>query len=109
MKSWPSNPLEHFKKDLVSHPSRSVIVDLGCGDASLARDLIPKGLVVLSYDLVAANPFIVAADICAHIPLPGSEEKEEGQIVDIAICSLSLMSTNWLSCIREARRILKPR
>lgn len=107
--SWPSNPLEHFKNELVSYPSHSVIVDLGCGDASLARDLIPKGLIVHSYDLVSANPFITAVDICAMLPLPGSEEKEEGQIVDVVVCSLSLMSTNWLNCIREARRVLRTR
>ena len=86
-----------------------MIVDLGCGDAALARDLVPKGFVILSYDLVAANPFIVATDICDRLPLPGSEEDEKGQIVDVVVCSLSLMSTNWLVCIREARRILKTR
>lgn len=84
-----------------------MIVDLGCGDAALARSLVPKGYTVLSFDLVSANSFIVAADICGKVPVPGSEVGDEGQIVDVVVCSLSLMSTNWLNCIREARRILK--
>ncbi|KAH8113306.1 methyltransferase-domain-containing protein [Phellopilus nigrolimitatus] len=105
--SWPINPVGHFVQTLSSCPERTVIVDLGCGDAALACDLIPKGFTVLSYDIVAANPFIVAADICDKVPLPGAEIGDEGQIVDVVVCSLSLMSTNWLNCIREARRVLK--
>lgn len=84
-----------------------MVVDLGCGDAALAQNLVPKGYNVLSYDLISANPFIVATDICGKLPVPGSEVEDEGQIVDVVVCSLSLMSTNWLNCIREARRILK--
>lgn len=105
--SWPSNPVKHFIEALSSYPERTVIVDLGCGDAELARDLVPRGFTVLSYDLVAANPFIVATDICDKLPIPGSDDRDEGQIVDVVVCSLSLMSTNWLNCIREARRVLK--
>lgn len=85
-----------------------MIVDLGCGDAALARRLIPKGYTVLSYDLVAGTPFVVATDICSKLPLPGSEgSSDEGHIVDVVVCSLSLMSTNWVNCIREAARVLK--
>lgn len=54
--------------------------------------------------------FVIEADICAKIPLPGNEENpEEGssQIVDVVVCALSLMGTNWPTCIREAWRILK--
>jgi len=66
-------------------------------------------MAVLSFDLVAANSFVVSADICDRLPLPGSEDADDGSaIVDVVVCSLSLMSTNWLNCIREARRILKP-
>lgn len=86
-----------------------MIVDLGCGDAALARSLIPSGFVVHSYDLIAANPFVVAADVCDKLPLPGAEGTgHEGQVVDVVVCSLSLMNTNWLKCVREARRVLKP-
>jgi len=68
---------------------------------------------VLSFDLVSDGAFVVEADICAKIPLPGkepsSEEKSagEGHVVDIVVCALSLMGTNWIDCIREAWRILK--
>ena len=80
---------------------------MGCGDAALAHNLLPKGHIVLSYDLVSANPYIVAADTCDRIPLPGAEDSDTGQVVDVVVCSLSLMSTNWLNCLREARRVLK--
>lgn len=91
-----------------------MLADLGCGDAALARELVPKELTVLSFDLVSDGAFVVEADICAKIPLPGSEGAEgqksegEGHIVDVVVCALSLMGTNWPSCIREAWRILKP-
>jgi len=105
--SWPANPVDHFAQTLEPYPAHSVIVDLGCGDAALARNLLPKGHIVLSYDLVSANPYIIAADICDRVPLPGAEDSDAGQVVDVVVCSLSLMSTNWLNCLREARRVLK--
>lgn len=105
--SWPANPVEYFVRTLSPYPARSVIVDLGCGDATLAQELVPRGFTVLSYDLVSANPYITAVDICERLPLPGAEDKDEGQVVDVVVCSLSLMSTNWLNCIREAKRVLK--
>lgn len=99
---------------LESYPTKTVIADLGCGDAALARALIPKGMIVLSYDLVSDGAYVIAADICAKLPLPGSEGEEEelsegeGNIVDVAVCALSLMGSNWPNCIREVWRILKP-
>lgn len=66
---------------------------------------------VLSYDLVPDGVYVIEADICTNIPLPGSEPDEgtgEGHIVDVAVCALSLMGSNWPKCIREAWRILKP-
>lgn len=67
---------------------------------------------MLSFDLVSDGAFVVEADTCSKIPLPGSEIVEEdeeggGQVVDVVVCALSLMSTNWVGCIREAWRILK--
>lgn len=85
----------------------TTIADLGCGDAALAKALNPKGFNVLSYDLVSDNEWVIEADICAKIPLPGKEDADGAQVVDICVCALSLMSTNWPHCIREARRILK--
>jgi ribosomal RNA-processing protein 8 len=99
---------------LSSYPPRSVIADLGCGAAALAKALIPRGLNVLSYDLISDGEFVIEADVFDRIPLPGSEgdsrEKTTGhaQVVDVVVCALSLMGTNWPRCIREAWRILKP-
>jgi ribosomal RNA-processing protein 8 len=70
-------------------------------------------MVVLSYDLVSDGIHVTEADICDKIPLPGSEGAEgeisqgQGHIVDVAVCALSLMGTNWPKCVREVWRILK--
>jgi ribosomal RNA-processing protein 8 len=85
---------------LSEYPAKSVIVDLGCGDAALAKALLPKGLAVLSYDLVSDGAFVVEADCCGTIPLPGSEGEDseptsgEAHVADVVVCSLSLMGTN---------------
>lgn len=77
---------------------------------------MPKGLAVLSYDLVSDGAFVVEADVCARVPLPGGEgddvesvESGEGraQVADVVVCALSLMSTNWVGCVREAWRVLR--
>ncbi|KAF9451628.1 hypothetical protein P691DRAFT_698849 [Macrolepiota fuliginosa MF-IS2] len=114
VQSWPTNPVQHYVAALSSYSPRSVIADLGCGDAALAKALIPRGLNVLSYDLVSDGEYVIEADVFERIPLPGSEgsagEKSTGsaQIVDVVVCALSLMGTNWPKCLREAWRILKP-
>ncbi|KAJ7699947.1 uracil phosphoribosyltransferase-domain-containing protein [Mycena rosella] len=114
VQSWPTNPVQHYISTLSKYPPKTIVVDLGCGDAAMARSLIPKGLNVLSFDLVSDGMFVVEADICDKIPLPGSEAPEgeksdgQGQVVDVVVCALSLMGTNWTNCIREAWRILKP-
>lgn len=102
---------------LSSYPAKTVIADLGCGDAALARSLVPRGMSVLSFDLVSDDAYVIQADICSHVPLPGSEPASsgpslegdgKGQVVDVVVCALSLMGTNWPGCIREAWRILRP-
>lgn len=114
VQSWPSNPVSHYIDEFSRYPPKTVIADLGCGDAALAKALHPRNLNVLSFDLVSDGTFVVEADICSRLPLPGSEPSSvertegEGQIVDIVVCALSLMSTNWPGCIREAWRILRP-
>ncbi|KXN86393.1 25S rRNA (adenine(645)-N(1))-methyltransferase [Leucoagaricus sp. SymC.cos] len=114
VQSWPTNPVDHYIMALSSKPPRTIIADLGCGDAALAKALIPRGLNVLSYDLVSNDEYVIEADVFEHIPLPGSEGsgKEKttgsGQVVDVVVCALSLMGTNWPRCLREAWRILKP-
>ncbi|RDB22865.1 hypothetical protein Hypma_010341 [Hypsizygus marmoreus] len=110
---WPTNPVEHYITTFSAYPSKTVIADLGCGDAAIARALVPKGFAVLSFDLVSDGAFVVEADTCSKIPLPGCEETEDeksggyGHVVDVVVCALSLMGTNWPNCIREAWRILK--
>ncbi len=113
VESWPTNPVSYYISTLTSYPAKTVIVDLGCGDAALARALVPKGMAVISFDLVSDGTYVVEADTCTRVPLPGSEPHDsqnegEGQIVDVVICALSLMGTNWPGCIREAWRILRP-
>ncbi|KAI0770743.1 methyltransferase-domain-containing protein [Irpex lacteus] len=112
VQSWPDNPVSHYISALSSRPAGTLIVDLGCGDAALAKALVPKGLAVLSYDLVSDGAFVVEADVCARVPLPGGEGDDEeserrAQVVDVVVCALSLMSTNWVGCVREAWRVLK--
>ncbi|KAF8761929.1 putative methyltransferase [Rhizoctonia solani] len=75
-KSWPSNPVDLISTSLSTLSPRSIIVDLGCGDAQLAKTLVPQGLNVLSFDLASDNKWVVAADICTRIPLPGSENSQ---------------------------------
>ena len=72
---------------------------------------------MLSFDLVPDGAFVVEADTCARVPLPGAEptaeggeaggDGGEGQVVDVVVCALSLMGTNWPGCIREAWRVLR--
>ena len=87
--AWPSPPLPYIV-DLISPlPPRTFIVDLGCGDAGLAKALVPQGKVVLSYDLVGDDEvsgevkskeprdeqgqggWVVEADFLERVPLPG--------------------------------------
>lgn len=72
----------------------------------------------MSFDLVSDHAFVIEADIFEHLPLPGSEGDSDGngksghghgQVVNVVVCALSLMGTNWPKCIREAWRILRPK
>ncbi|KAG8791777.1 25S rRNA (adenine645-N1)-methyltransferase [Ceratobasidium sp. 428] len=93
-------------QEMMRREPQVLIVDLGCGDAQLAKTLVPEGLNVLSFDLVSDGAWVVEADVCARVPLPGSEDGEDGHaVVDACVCSLSLMSTNWIGCVREAWRV----
>lgn len=118
--SWPRNPVDDFVTSIKTRgplnntnntnplPRRKTqsctIADLGCGDAPLARALIPSftkklHLTIHSYDLHAPNQHVTVADI-AKLPLRDGE-------ADIAIFCLSLMGTNWIDFIEEAWRILR--
>jgi ribosomal RNA-processing protein 8 len=124
--SWPSNPVDGYiqavrRRGAVPVPKRGKplpnkplplprrpngvcnIVDLGCGDAALARNLTPSAkklnLKLNSYDLQAPDPLITKADI-SNLPV------EDGSM-DVAIFCLSLMGTNWVSFVEEAWRVLR--
>ena len=86
------------------------IVDLGCGDATLAGSLSPSakslGLRLLSFDLAKGDTpnahLITVADI-SNLSAAGVRDAT----VDIAICCLSLMGTNWVDVVDECARIVR--
>ncbi|KEG12251.1 putative methyltransferase [Trypanosoma grayi] len=82
-------------------PTSWVIADMGCGDAQIAQALQPKGYTVHSFDFCAVNEHVTVAN-AANVPL-------ESNSVDICIFSLSLMSTDYVECLYEAFRVLKPK
>ena len=87
------------------------IADLGCGDATLSSALTPSkkalSLTLLSFDLAKGDTpnasLITVADITNLSPI-GIKDAS----VDIAICCLSLMGTNWVSVVDECVRIVSP-
>lgn len=116
--SWPRNPVDDFISSIKARgplsnsnnplPRRKTqsctVADLGCGDAPLARALIPSftkklKLTIHSYDLHAPNQHVTVADI-AKLPLRDGE-------ADLAVFCLSLMGTNWIDFVEEAWRVLR--
>ena len=86
------------------------IGDLGCGDAHFAASLYPLrtslNLNLLSFDLANGDTpnahLITVADI-SNLQSVGTRDGS----VDIAICCLSLMNTNWVSVVDECSRIVR--
>ena len=86
------------------------ICDLGCGDAHLAASLDPMrkslNLNLLSFDLAKGDTpnthLITVADI-SNLTSVGAQDGS----VNIAICCLSLMGTNWVSVVDECSRIVR--
>ncbi|KNC96254.1 25S rRNA (adenine645-N1)-methyltransferase [Spizellomyces punctatus DAOM BR117] len=98
---WPANPVDGFLAWLREKPDGTVVADMGCGDAKIARTLKAeeKKIVVHSFDLVKRCEEVVACDI-AKVPLQSSS-------VDVVIFCLSLMGTNFMDFVLEAHRILR--
>lgn len=65
---------------------------------------------VFSFDLVAdRHGWVTVAECSSLVPLPGSlDDRIQNGMMDVVVCCLSLMSTNWVGMILEARRILRP-
>ncbi|PBJ80367.1 putative methyltransferase [Trypanosoma cruzi] len=82
-------------------PTSWVIADMGCGDAQIAQAMRPKGYTVHSFDFCAVNDYVTVANTTS-VPL-------DNNTVDICIFSLSLMSTDYVECLYEAFRVLKPK
>jgi len=85
------------------------IADLGCGDAQLAAALQPSSspknlnLRIRSFDLAKGdgpNRELVTVADSSKLPLRDGE-------VDVAICCLSLMGTNWVDVVDEVGRVVR--
>lgn len=76
---------------------------MGCGEAKIMQKFSDsdKSIKIHSYDLASSYPGVVVCDM-SKVPLPSSS-------VDIVIFCLSLMNTNFVDAIKEAKRILKPK
>ncbi len=92
---WPVIPYQEAIKYCMARPNK-IVGDFGCGEAFLSKELMNK---VYSFDHIAINENVIACDI-SHVPLIDS-------ILDIAVFSLSLMGTNFIDYLREAKRSLK--
>ncbi|KAI4213564.1 MAG: hypothetical protein LQ351_003788 [Letrouitia transgressa] len=82
------------------------IMDLGCGDATLHKSLLPFGIALdlrfASVDLSQGDgPNSSLIDVMDMANLPVLDRS-----ADLAIFCLSLMGTNWISFIEEANRVL---
>jgi len=134
VRKWPKNPVDRIVELLLGVKGKigaldiraakipgALIVDMGAGEAGLARTLVPHGFHVLSYDLVnTPDGWVRGADAAAvgTLPLPGTmaplglvwtDIGPSPAVVDAVVFCLSLMGTNWVDMLTEAWRILRPR
>ncbi|MCJ1277341.1 25S rRNA (adenine645-N1)-methyltransferase [Puttea exsequens] len=87
-----------------------IIADLGCGDAHLAALLqsVNKSLNlnILSFDLAKGdtrNAHLITVADSSNLVAAGVK----GSSIDVAICCLSLMGTNWMDVVDECARIVR--
>lgn len=93
-----------------SRSGTCTIVDLGCGDARLAASLSPLAkalsLRTLSFDLAkgdSPNAHLVTVADVTNLSAAGVKDGS----VDVAICCLSLMGTNWVDVVDECARAVR--
>ena len=94
------------------HTRVCTIADLGCGDAALASSLAPfsapraLNLRIQSFDLAKGDTphsnLITVADI-TDLHSAGVEDST----VDVAVCCLSLMGTNWVRVVDECQKVVR--
>ncbi|MFA6066046.1 MAG: zinc-ribbon domain-containing protein [Candidatus Babeliaceae bacterium] len=94
-KEWEVIPYKEAIKWCKARP-HLVIGDFGCGKAFLAQELTNQ---VHSFDHIAINENVIACDM-KQVPLGDLS-------LDAAIFSLSLMGTNFVDYLKEAKRCLK--
>jgi hypothetical protein len=95
-KSWPEIPYIEIAKKLKDRPEW-IVGDFGCGENLLSKEIKNK---VHAFDHVAIDNNVIACDI-KNVPL-------EGNTLDVAVFSLSLMGSNYTDYFKEAYRTLKP-
>lgn len=80
---------------------RRRLVDLGCGEGALQKELEQKKIFrqIQSFDLVKMEDHVIEADI-KNLPLEPASQ-------DVAVFCLSLMGTNYIEFLQEAARVLK--
>merc|ERR1712072_1502117 len=97
--SWPRDPTEETIAWLRQNArASSRIGDFVCGEARIAQAF--PSWHVKSFDLVAVNKWVTAANI-ANVPLADGS-------LDFAVFNLALMGTDWPKFISEAGRCLIP-
>jgi ribosomal RNA-processing protein 8 len=77
-------------------PKNWIVADFGCGEAHVAASIPQK---CHSFDLCALNDRVTVCNM-TDVPLPNDS-------VDVAVFCLSLMGTNIVDFLLEARRVLR--
>jgi ribosomal RNA-processing protein 8 len=105
---WPVNPVDIFVSKLQSDLETSrettprVVADMGCGEAKIMASFAGESRIkVHSFDLAASVSGVTVCDM-SRVPLASAS-------VDVVVFCLSLMNTNFIDALREAKRILRPR
>ncbi|WFD07409.1 25S rRNA (adenine(645)-N(1))-methyltransferase [Malassezia vespertilionis] len=132
VRKWPINPVDRIAELLLGKSkskytmraaelSGALVVDIGAGEAALAKKLAAKRFHMLSYDLIdSADGWVCGLDAAKvnALPLPGTfyplgllfDETwpvPAPPCADLVVFCLSLMGTNWVEMIAEAWRVLR--